>query len=160
MRKFFFCFGVREQKKVSNHSSKTLGTRGCFKRKTSLACGNKLKIHTSLPVCHFCVFFARLYHSAKQIQFSCSFCDFTAKKQSALNSHLQVHDSTKELTCNECPNFSCKRTSELKRHFRLKHDKSKTSPILQCPDCTYETVFKQHLDRHRNGMHTLPVRVQ
>ncbi len=78
-------------------------------------------------------FNCRYSHSSKPPQHRCPSCNFGAKTKSALKSHLLVHDEDAHLTCQHCSSFACKRSSELKRHLRLKHGGSKSESILKCP---------------------------
>lgn len=96
----------------------------------------------------------RYFHNNKPTaKLRCSMCDFSTHKSSSLKSHLETHSLGKQLTCLICQKFTCKRHSELKRHKKLRHAEIKPDKVFKCSDCDYETVFKQHLERHRQGIH-------
>ena len=84
--------------------------------------------------------------------FSCPYtgCDFVAGFLSDLERHKFKHSADKSIFCQTC-DFSCKRKSELTRHFKLKHS---DSPPLHCAECTYTTRNTSHMTRHRKLVHS------
>ena len=84
--------------------------------------------------------------------FNCDFkgCDFNSSFQSDLERHKLKHSDLKSIFCTSC-DYSCKRKSELSRHFKLKHED--TSP-QQCSVCEYKTKNSSHMKRHMKRHNT------
>ena len=78
-------------------------------------------------------------------------CDFQCTYPSDLERHQLKHSDSKNLHCNDC-DFSCKRRSELLRHYKLVHQ---DSPYLECTFCDYKTKTAHHLKRHISNLHKL-----
>ena len=88
----------------------------------------------------------------KAQRFKCDYsgCEFVAAFLSDLDRHKSKHSLEKSVFCQTC-DFSCKRKSELSRHFKLKHT---DFPPIHCNQCTYTTKNTSHLTRHRKLVHS------
>ena len=91
-------------------------------------------------------------HSLPTVVLKCSQCSYSTTVKRNLRKHEISHSEGGQKVCDSC-DFTCKRSSELKRHQQLKHN-SDDGTFKQCPDCDYRTYSKQHLERHQASVHS------
>ena len=80
-------------------------------------------------------------------RYACDKCDYITINKQRLDSHSNVHITTKNFKCNECPS-KFKTVDTLKRHIKRKNHKKK----LECKECVftafYYPIMKEHEREH------------
>ena len=86
-------------------------------------------------------------------EYKCTGCDFVSKRKEVLSCHItQVHKR-----CDLCPELFNNEVA-LRDHLKLVH-KKENGTLLNCKECNFSALSKQHLRKHMDKHHKVAQKI-
>ncbi|XP_057320885.1 zinc finger protein 426-like [Microplitis mediator] len=84
--------------------------------------------------------------------YECNICQYKKTKASSLENHMNKHVDNNLFICNDCGK-SFQQKGLLREHWRFYHISQLQNKRYKCPQCPYNFVHYECLNRHRNKNH-------